>query len=163
MNHVLSCHPTPESRLNRISTHLHLLLYPGELALRYRKAIRQYLGSLLRDDHDADDVAQGVVQAILQGRFGRWDPGQGRFRDYLKKAVRNAALDHLRRKQRLANPPPSAASHAQTTPEAVWVVGWRAAVLDGALEALRAYEQRHPGNVSFTVLQLRAQHPGERS
>jgi DNA-directed RNA polymerase specialized sigma24 family protein len=163
MSNALSCPATPDSRFDMISTHLHLLHCPHELVLRYRKAIRQYLGALLRDEHDADDVAQMVVQDMLRGKFGQWDPGKGRFRDYLKKAVRHAGLAHLRQKQRRAGPPPATAACSQGTPDAVWIVSWRAAILDDALEALRAYERRHRDNVFYTVLRLRADHPRDRS
>jgi hypothetical protein len=159
------CDPlAPQPRFDQISTQLHLLRCPNGLVLRYRKAIRQYLGALLRDEHDADDVAQSLVQDMLQGKFTRWDSARGRFRDYLKKAVRNAALAFLRKKKRHPDATLHEASRcSHETPEAVWAVGWRNALLEAALNALRDYQEKHPGNVFYTVLRLRILGPREHS
>src|SRR5262245_47979164 len=72
------------------------------LVLHYRQAIRGYLGALLRDDGDADEVAHRVMLRLLQGAFNRQESYQGRFRDYLKRSVRNAALNFLREQDRQA-------------------------------------------------------------
>jgi hypothetical protein len=164
MGTTLSSDPAADSCFERISTHRHLLLSPNDLVLRYQRAIRTYLGALLQNDPDADDVAQSFVQDMLQGKLTRWDPARGRFRDYLKKAVRNAALAFLRKKRHHANTAPEAASLASyETPETVWIAGCRSSLLRGALAVLQEYQEQHPGNVFYTVLQLKARHPKERS
>jgi DNA-directed RNA polymerase specialized sigma24 family protein len=68
-----------------------------QLVLRYHKAIRSYLGALLRDEDKADDVAQAVLVRVLQGGLAGYAPQPGkRFRHYLKATVRHAAFDFLR-------------------------------------------------------------------
>src|SRR5437588_322359 len=91
---------TAESRLENIATQvtlMHQALAPegtsarNALVLRYRRAIRSYLGALLHNDGDADEVAHQVMLRMLEGAFNRATPERGRFRDYLKRSVRNAA------------------------------------------------------------------------
>src|SRR6516225_9748112 len=59
------------------------------LALRYAGAIRSYVGAQVKDQQDADEVAQEVLVRIIRGDFAGADPQRGRFRDLLKVAVRN--------------------------------------------------------------------------
>src|SRR4029077_16105146 len=63
----------------------------NELVLKYRRAIRAYLGAMLRDDHAADELTQDAVMRLLSGDFAGATPEKGRFRNYLKVAVRNMA------------------------------------------------------------------------
>lgn len=59
------------------------------LVLAYARAIRSYVGAIVRDSGDADELAQEVLVRILRGDFSGADPRRGRFRDLLKVAVRN--------------------------------------------------------------------------
>jgi DNA-directed RNA polymerase specialized sigma24 family protein len=133
------------------------------LVLRYRKAIRRYFGSLLRDDAEVDEASQDFVVKMLQGKFAGTEAARGRFRDYLKTAVRNAARDRLNRRRRPdAGATGGPALDAQLDPAGVddpWLDHWRRSVLDQARHALRGYEDAHPGNYSATVLDLLAAHP----
>jgi DNA-directed RNA polymerase specialized sigma24 family protein len=163
-----------ESRLEAITTQQSLMVRAHQgsvtsvgparnaLVLRYRRAIRSYLGALLKNDQDADEVAQTVLVKMLQGGFASATPDRGRFRDYLKVAVRNAGMTHLRGRQRglvkdLADE--GWASDADAT----WDADWRREVLDKAWEALRAHEQRQPGNLSHTLLRMLAEFPEDDS
>jgi len=128
------------------------------LAMRYRHAIRGYLGKLL-DEHDADEVAQAVLVKLLQGKFGGVDQRKGRFRDYLKITVRNAAMDCLRGKKRAAPLPPLLAADEQDC----WLAEWRQTLLRATWDSLQEHQRRQPGSLAFTVLQLAAQHPEENS
>src|SRR5262245_30006620 len=65
---------------------------------RYATAIRAYLGAMLRSADDVEEVAQEFLLRVVEHGFGGADPSRGRFRDYLKVAVRNAAVSHLRRR-----------------------------------------------------------------
>src|SRR3954466_3601502 len=88
----------PPPGLKQISTHWPLITDPAQFVLRYAPAIRQYLVALLRNAHEADDVTQEfLLRGLLRG-FVRTTHLRGRFRDYLKTAVRNAALSHLSRR-----------------------------------------------------------------
>ena len=47
----------PPTRLGDITTVWPLLNHADQLALRYRIAIRSYVGALVRDEQEADEVA----------------------------------------------------------------------------------------------------------
>ncbi len=59
------------------------------LVLRYASAVRKYVGAIVRKGEDADELAQDVVLRLMRGDFAGADPTKGRFRDFLKMAVRN--------------------------------------------------------------------------
>ncbi len=44
-----------------------------------------------------------------------------------------------------------------------WVAAWRRAVLEHAWSAMEEFERTHSGNLSHTVLRMRADHPEEDS
>jgi len=131
----------------------------GALVLRYRRAIRTYLGALLQNDADADDVTQSVLIKLLEGGFSGAAAERGRFRNYLKVAVRNAALTHLRKR-------PQAVEHELSDPaidQDDWDHQWRQAILTSAWRSLREFEQGQPGNLGHTLLQLVTEYPAEDS
>jgi RNA polymerase sigma-70 factor (ECF subfamily) len=168
---------TRESRLDAISTRLSLLdaargdepaaagAARGALVLRYRRAIRGYLGALLRDDGDADEVAQDVLVRLLETGFNGVDKTRGRFRDYLKVTVRNAALSFLRRKHggrgKVAPlPDDELLGREEADP---WLADWRKTILARAWDALAAHEREQPGSFPETVLRLVVDHPDASS
>lgn len=129
--------------------------------LKYNRAIRAYTGALLQDDNDADEVAQDVLVKLLQGNFSGADPNKGRFRDFLKVAVKNTVRSFWSQKQRrsaqsLENI--QVAEGAQGgTPELDPT--WRNTLLDLAMSGLEKFEQSHTGCHYFTVLKLRTSSP----
>jgi RNA polymerase sigma-70 factor (ECF subfamily) len=154
----------PKAALDQISTRWSLISDPVQFVLRYAPAIRQYLEALLKDPDDAEEVAQDFFLAGLQRGFLRTDDLRGRFRDYLKTGVRNAALTHLRRrKSSHASGPDPAQLPAPSGAEDEWVAGWRRCLLDRAWQALDRHQARSPGNLGYTVLRLAAGHPDEDS
>src|SRR5947209_2066938 len=94
--------PKTPSVLEQISTRWPLISDPGQFVLRYAPAIRRYLGAMLRASDVVEEVIQDFFLRVLQHRFTPEQVSRGRFRDYLKATVRNAALTHWRRK-----PPPT--------------------------------------------------------
>src|SRR5439155_1910921 len=86
-------------RLDEISTEWETIHDSGEFVRRYGAAVQAYLLALLKNRHDAEDVAQDFFLRVCRHRFVRANQDRGRFRDYLKTAVRNAALNFARRKQ----------------------------------------------------------------
>lgn len=168
------------SRLDGIATQLTLLRLAREgsvntaaaarnmLVMRYVKAIRRYLGALLRNDDDADESSQEVVVKILRGDFSGANPERGRFRDYLKAAVRNVGRTYLQRRQRQ----PNVADVSLALPEAAffgdtedtqWLENWRAALLESAWDTLKLHEQENRGSLAFQVLRLVTDHPDDTS
>jgi RNA polymerase sigma factor (sigma-70 family) len=155
----------PASNLDRISTQWSQLDNPEHFLMRYAPALRSYLMALLQDPHDADEVAQEFLLRVVEQGFVRADPGRGRFRDYLKTAIRNAALTVLRRKKGipLEHVEQGLADHTAEQAEAEWLATWRQCLLDKAWRGLESYQHRHPGNWAFTVLKSVVDRPQEDS
>src|SRR5687767_15145226 len=153
--------------LHEISTRWHLIGDPLRFVMRYAPAVRSYLGAILKDVHDVEDVAQDFVVKMLQSPFTPEQVQRGRFRDYLKAAVRNTALAFLRQKK--------PATHAEEvlrgleardeleSVERGWLEEWRRCLLDRVWNGLEEHERQSPGNLCFTVLRLSLDHPQEDS
>src|SRR5436190_2941448 len=88
----------PRARLDQISTEWSLLRDSEQFVRRYTPAVRKYLHAMIKNRHDAEDVLHDFLVRVLAHGFLRVKREGGRFRDYLKTAVRNAALNHLLRK-----------------------------------------------------------------
>jgi RNA polymerase sigma factor (sigma-70 family) len=167
---------TGPGRLDQIPTKWSLLRLAHEspslvgearntLVRRYAGAIRNYVGALVRDPGDADEVAHEVVVKLLRGSFARADPARGRFRDLLIVATHNQVRNYWSRK--LSRPVAEmdlATLAARAEPnrlEEEELAVWRKAVLDQAWKELERYERSHPGSVAWTLLRLRADHPDD--
>lgn len=153
--------------LDQISTRWSLITDPLRFVLRYAPAIHAYLGALIKNPQDAEEVAQEFLLRGIQQGFVRTEPLRGRFRDYLKTAVRNAALSHLRRRRptchggaALSQLP---ADPTQALAEQEWLAEWQRCVLDRALQALDSHQRRSPGNLFYTVVRLSLDHPRDDS
>jgi Sigma-70 region 2 len=158
----------PGERLDRISTEWSRLDDPAHFVIRYAPAVQKYLGAILRDPADAEEVAQEFVLKVVEKGFGHARPDGGRFRDYLKASLRNAALTHLRK--RTARPAGDSAildelpaPPAEAAADAAWLAEWRGCLLERAWHALDAHQRGSPGNLFYTVLRLTVDHPGEDS
>ncbi|HEY7426484.1 MAG TPA: sigma-70 family RNA polymerase sigma factor [Gemmataceae bacterium] len=146
---------TPKSRLEDISTEWNLICDPAHFVLRYAPAIQRYVGALVRNRHDAEEVAQEFFLRVTQHGFFRPER-EGRFRDYLKAAVRNAALNHLRRNR---GPKPidygflqdSLADKTQAAADQVWTAEWRKGLLERACRALEEHQRKSHGNLFHIV------------
>src|SRR4051812_1379878 len=94
-----------DERLSQIATRWSLLQQArgagdaawGELLLRYHAPVYRYLRGLVRDDAAAEDLCQEFALRFLRGDFRHADPDRGRFRDYLKVALRHLAGERSRR------------------------------------------------------------------
>jgi RNA polymerase sigma-70 factor (ECF subfamily) len=160
---------SPAPGLDEISTRWTLIRDPVQFAMRYAPAIRKYLKALLKSSHDAEEVAQDfLLKGLLRGGAPATQL-RGRFRHYLKAAVRNAALTHLQRQKpvraggaidpaHLADP-----RDEQTLAEQDWLAEWRRCLIDRALQALDHHQQRTPDNLFYTVVRLSLDHPDEDS
>jgi DNA-directed RNA polymerase specialized sigma24 family protein len=96
-----------QSHISRINTHWSIVMQAGksrsdlagalaraELVSRYSGAVFRYLKRILKNADDAEDIAQDIAVKILNGALAAADPGKGRFRDYVKTIVINAARTH---------------------------------------------------------------------
>ena len=75
------------------ATHWDLIRDPAHVIKCYAPAIRRYFGVLIRNKDDADEATQEFFLRIVRDGFSRARQERGRFRDYLMKAVRNAASE----------------------------------------------------------------------
>jgi hypothetical protein len=166
----------PTARLEDINTRwslLRLAHVPGvtlagpareSLVLRYAAAIRGYIGAMVNDPSDADELAQDIVVKLLSGDFAGADPKRGRFRDFLKVAVRNQVRTFIGKKQRRAGADMDLDQFAESEPEeTAWDETWRGTVLANTWAALEHHERSHKGSVAHTVLKLRVDHPDDDS
>jgi RNA polymerase sigma factor (sigma-70 family) len=170
----------PETRLDQIATNWSLLRLAHQdsvsragparnaLVLRYSGAIRKFMGVLVREEQDADEVAQELLVRLLRGDFARAAPERGRFRDYLAVSARNLARAYGARKSRQAGKDLDVSNVPDREPEPLpaddaLTAAWRQSVLDMAWAALEEYQRTHRGSVSWTLLRLRAEHPDDDS
>jgi RNA polymerase sigma factor (sigma-70 family) len=146
------------ARLEEISTEWTIVRDPGRFVRRYAPAVQRYFTALVKNAHDAEEVAQDFFLRVAQVGFLHVGEQGGRFRDYLKAAVRNAALNFLRRRRGpgfvgrealQATPDPR-----QTAPDRQWLTEWRRCLLDRACQALARRQRRSPGNLFHTALGL---------
>jgi RNA polymerase sigma-70 factor (ECF subfamily) len=68
-----------------------------QLLERYRGAVYRYLLGALRDRGAADELFQEFALRFLRGDFRNADPGQGRFRDFVKTALFRLIVRYRRR------------------------------------------------------------------
>jgi RNA polymerase sigma factor (sigma-70 family) len=155
----------PESHLSRISSESGLTVQ--DLALRYQRAIERFLSKVLKDAAAAADLTQDILVKLLRGDFGRWE-GRGRFRDYLKAAVRHAARSYLASARKLTVTDFGAEADRNDAQDSWWDVEWAREIKTLAWHNLLRYQLRHrrasnqhggSGNVFYTVLRLRLKYP----
>ncbi len=65
------------------------------LYLRYADSVYSYVCSIVRDEHEAEDVTQGVF-VKLPARLERYQPQLVPFSSWLMRVAHNAAIDHVR-------------------------------------------------------------------
>lgn len=134
---------------------------PVQFVMRYAPAIRKYVGALVHNAHDADDVTQDFLTSIVDKGFCPPSQVRGRFRDYLKAALRYTAINHQRRRlpAQAEDEQLETLSQPEDSDEGAWAEDWRACVLDRAWQALELHQQNTPGNLFYTVLRSYAQQP----
>jgi RNA polymerase sigma-70 factor (ECF subfamily) len=168
---------TQEPRLSRIQTFWSIVRQAQdgpceamtaaqqELLGRYAKAVKRYLLGALRDPEAADDLTQEFALRFLQGGFRGADAQRGRFRDFVRGVLAHLIADYHRRQKR--QPQLLAAVQETAAPENVdadrqFLEGWRAELLDRAWKALASHQEQ-TGQLYFSVLRFRAEHPEMRS
>jgi hypothetical protein len=173
-----------------ISTHESAQRDVNKMVLRYSDAILAYASRLLPNREDAENVHFVIVHNMLEKRFSKEPVEKGRFRFYVKRAVRLAVYNYKRQRFReqsllrrfwntlfprqdswgnaaeeLAVPP------AEVALEEAELSIWRATVLsramEAALKALEDHEQSHQdrvhANVYHTLARLLMDHPADTS
>lgn len=97
----------------------------NEFADRYYAAVRAFIQAVSRHSVDAEDLTQRFFElVVLPGRLlASANVQKGRFRPYLKQAIRNFLIDEHRRRARTLN--------AEVRPDAV-DGGWDALLVDAS-------------------------------
>jgi RNA polymerase sigma factor (sigma-70 family) len=166
-------------RLSRIKTRWSMLFqaHQGQgsaaqqarcvLLLRYYGAVYRYLLGVLRDPAAAEERTQDFAVRFLAGAFSGADPERGRFRDYLKTALRNLAHKHweAQKREKDQGPQPLAEEAEMAAPasdpaeeDRAFVLAWREELLARTWKALRRV-QEETGTPCHTVLHLRTEQP----
>jgi RNA polymerase sigma-70 factor (ECF subfamily) len=133
------------------------------LVLRYYGAIRAYIGAQVRSPQDAEELTHDMVVRLLGGKFANADRQRGRFRDFLKVAVRNRVKSYWGKQAQGksadldVNLLPE--DEEGKAPDPPWDDAWQQSVLQLTWKAMEDYERDHPDSVAWTVLRLRADHP----
>jgi RNA polymerase sigma-70 factor (ECF subfamily) len=65
------------------------------LYVRYADDVQGYVGSIVRDRHEAEDITQNVFAKLLSA-IARYEQREVPFAAWLMRVAHNAALDHLR-------------------------------------------------------------------
>jgi RNA polymerase sigma factor (sigma-70 family) len=169
------------TRLTNIKTHWTVLFQAHQpsgdkgtaarqqLLLRYYGAVYRYLLGTVRDLAVAEDLTQEFAMRFLRGDFHRADPKKGRFRDFLKTALRHLAHNYWSKKDKAPAPLPPAASeelagHPEdpAAPDQAFLDQWREELLTRTWEALEEL-QRRTGQPFHTILRWKTEQPELRS
>ncbi len=164
-----------QQRISSIETHWTSLFkaHQGEgderqtalknLLLRYYGAAYRYLLAIVRDPGEATELTQDFAVRFMRGDFRRADPQRGRFRDFLKTALRHLAHDYWKAKKALARVPLDAAEPAGLSapePEDLdkpFLDKWREELLARTWAAL--LQEQSAGGTPFHTVLLRKTGP----
>lgn len=133
-----------------------------QLLERYRTPVFRYLLAAVGQTDVADDLHQEFALRFIRGDFQRVNPDWGRFRYYLKTALRNLVTDYYRRQQRQPAPLPDdeiiAGDRRVDEIDEEYLACWKAELLTRTWRALQQYENE-TGKPFFTILRFRSDHP----
>jgi RNA polymerase sigma-70 factor (ECF subfamily) len=154
----------PSPFIEGIATDSLIFRDPGKFFLRYAPAIQGYFGSFIKNPEDAEDAAQDFFLRIMRRGFPGFAAARGRFRDYLKTAIRNAARSYMQRHRRRLNDSLALAllcpaPESELALDQQFIAYWRWCLVKRAWAALRQYQDSWPGNLFHTVLRLKVRYP----
>lgn len=138
----------------------------ADLLERYGGAARRYLQGALKDRDAADELFQEFAYRFLHGDFKGACPERGRFRDFLKGALRHLVADFCNRRRRQLPELPDDLAGREPRPDAgleqLFQQSWRDDLLARTWDSL-ADEEKQTGQPFYSVLRFRAEHPELRS
>ena len=135
---------------------------------RYSGAVHRYLLAVTRDPNLADELDQEFALRFLRGDLHRADPNRGRFRDFVKRSLRNLMIDHHRARRNHASlnapgvPEPADNDPGPANFDQQFTESWRLELLDQAWGSLLRTQER-TGRPYYTVLRARVDSPGLKS
>jgi hypothetical protein len=138
-----------------------------QLMCRYAGAVHRYLLKALDDADAAEELDQEFASRFLRGDFRNCDPMNGRFRDFVKRALQTLINDHYQRKRPTIAP----ASHAPALPavriggsqfDQEFLASWRNDLLERAWNGLVELE-KNTGQPYYSVLRSKFKYPDLQS
>lgn len=162
---------TPDARLSRLATPWTVMgqahIPDGNVeeaqALileRYRPAVARYLQKLAANADAAEELAQEFALKFLRGDFKNVRPERGRFRDYIKAALRNLVHDYHRERGVPAGtlPPESQIAGGEPLADIEFNDIWKKELIMRAWVALRG-DAADNGHLYYEALRLKADDP----
>ncbi|MGH2715090.1 MAG: RNA polymerase sigma factor [Thermoleophilaceae bacterium] len=70
------------------------------LYVRYADDVYGYVNSIVRDHHEAEDIAQNLFAKLMR-IIGKYEQRQVPFGAWILRVARNAALDHMRARRQI--------------------------------------------------------------
>jgi len=129
--------------------------------MRYARAIQKYVAAIVRDPQDSEEVAQDFLVQVFDKGFCPENVSRGRFRDYLKSAVRYVAISHLRKRRSSELSEEMLASIVQPNSNAdqAWSNEWHDCLLERVWQSLELHQQKTTDNLFYSVLRLHTETP----
>ncbi len=157
-----------QDRLSRIETQWSRMQEPGGQVLRYYRPVYRYFMGIVRQPDRAEELTQQFAVRFMNGDFQeRACPEKGRFRDFLKRCLRNMVNDLYRhgrdRPQAQLQDEELADTHKADVPgEEDFEAACRAERLAQSWQRLKETEQAG-GPPVFMVLKMKTDDPQLRS
>ncbi|WP_254508839.1 sigma-70 family RNA polymerase sigma factor [Anatilimnocola floriformis] len=131
------------------------------LLLRYGRAVRRFVGVVVKDPIAADDVAQDVMVRLMRGDFAGADANRGRFRDLLKHAIRNMVRNYWSRENRRTGVEfdEQQFGPVDDTQSDAWEQQWTSTLLENTWRSLEEFQRKTPGSLAYSVLRMRTDEP----
>ncbi|MEM7560472.1 MAG: hypothetical protein AAF394_15225, partial [Planctomycetota bacterium] len=85
--------------LREISTRWSCVKDINRFTLRYVSAMTRLLQVIMKQEDASREVLQRFLLKVVERGFNEEMPTSGRFRDYLARSLRNAAIDYFREKK----------------------------------------------------------------
>jgi RNA polymerase sigma-70 factor (ECF subfamily) len=142
---------------------------------RYWKPVYCYVRRRGYDNEQAKDLTQDFFLSWLEDKkLGRAKPARGHFRSFLLTCLEHFLIGQRRRERAQRRHPaegvvsieelaqksgPAYEPDVGTTPEAAFDMAWTRSVLEGALEELARYCERHGLQVHYRILRRRMLDP----
>lgn len=114
-----------------------------EFFRRYRPFIHECARRRGCSEHTAEELVQDVLLTVYERRADfHYDPGRGRFRDWLSRVVRNLVSRHRRAPAQRIRGVGGSAEQAELAdsaiaPDAAWLAAYEDALLQTSLEVVR--------------------------
>ncbi|MEO1524773.1 MAG: hypothetical protein AAFX06_05020 [Planctomycetota bacterium] len=154
--------PESSQQLAHISTRWSCVKDINRFVLRYIDAMRHLLVLVVKDEDDAREVLQGFLTKVVERGFRNEVPTSGRFRDYLARSLRNAAMDHFRQAK------PVQASEGllaqieseRETHDDLWKRTWTSCLIDRAWQKLEHHQYTNEGTFAYSILRFSVENSG---